>query len=1003
MSGVSGVPTTRITDLFVRQRLLQQMQADQKDIFELQTQLSTGHRFSVPSADPIASLRVIELQRLLEQKSQVKSNLATTQSYLAASDTALSRVSEIVAEARANALGVLGTTATDAQRAAAAQQIQQAIQQLLDAANQKFRGRYLFAGTATDTRPFTRVGNNLILYQGNEGVLKSYVDTDLLFDNNVPGSAIFGAVSQVVQGSADLRPRLRFDTPLGDLHNGAGIALGSIAISDGTTTAIVDLSSAHTIGDVALLIKHNAANIPLNVEVTATGLKIQLASSTGDLTIRDVGSGTTAKQLGIFREIGVGTSPIVGSDLQPRLRNTTRLSDLLGTPARAVLRFQGSDNDLILEADRNGDALNGVKIRLVDDPLVTVGNELIEYDAVNKELTIRIDETHTKAEDVVAAINDAYSAGVIPFYALLDITDRGEFPGQGLVFPTPPGEWAAVTEGGSGEDFDRNSGLQITNGGRTFVVDFSDAYTIEDVINKLNNPEYGLIAEINNSGRGINIRSRVSGADFAIGENGGKTATQLGVRTLTGSTRLSELNFGRGVHDYQEVGQTAQVIFNPIGANNALILQARVPGAEWNGYKLRFFDTGGPPGSETISFDPVQKEIAIGIVPGSTTAQKIVELFAATPGARDYFDLRLADENGANNGSGLLSIGEVQTSGGSAGGVDFVITRADGVKLEIDIAGAQTLQDIIDRINNHPSNPPRAPGEPPLLTARLAKYGNGIELVDESVGPGVLTVERTKLSTAAIDLGLIPPGAERSTATNAGSRGQVVVNSPGTNNDLIIRTRGSTSEANGYRVIVEDSGGTPASFSFDPTSKTLRFKIQPGVTTASELIQLFQADPVAPQMFEMVLDGQDGNDGSGTVALTDPQNPPTVDGGEGARLTGRDVHPLETEGIFTALVRLHRALIENDVSEAQRAVDLLDKSVLNLNFARAELGAKQQGLDILAQRLEDENLQLQTALSSDYDADLAEVISSLVAKQSAYQAALQATARIFRMTLLDYI
>jgi len=204
-------------------------------------------------------------------------------------------------------------------------------------------------------------------------------------------------------------------------------------------------------------------------------------------------------------------------------------------------------------------------------------------------------------------------------------------------------------------------------------------------------------------------------------------------------------------------------------------------------------------------------------------------------------------------------------------------------------------------------------------------------------------------------------------------------------------------------VIVEDSGGAPASFSFDPTSKTLRFKIQPGVTTASELIQLFQADPVAPQMFEMVLDGQDGNDGSGTVALTDPQNPPTVDGGEGARLTGRDVHPLETEGIFTALVRLHRALIENDVSEAQRAVDLLDKSVLNLNFARAELGAKQQGLDILAQRLEDENLQLQTALSSDYDADLAEVISSLVAKQSAYQAALQATARIFRMTLLDYI
>jgi flagellin-like hook-associated protein FlgL len=54
-------------------------------------------------------------------------------------------------------------------------------------------------------------------------------------------------------------------------------------------------------------------------------------------------------------------------------------------------------------------------------------------------------------------------------------------------------------------------------------------------------------------------------------------------------------------------------------------------------------------------------------------------------------------------------------------------------------------------------------------------------------------------------------------------------------------------------------------------------------------------------------------------------------------------------------------------------------------------------------RIEDEDMQLQSALSADFDADLAEVISSLLAKQSAYQAALQATAKIFRMSLLDYL
>lgn len=1003
MPSVTGVPTTRITNLFVRQRLLQQIQADQRDIVNLQLQLSTGQRFSVPSEQPIVSLRVIGLQRLLEQKEQVKANLATTQSYLTAADTALSSISSMVAEARATALGVLGTTATDTQRAAAALQIQQTIQQLLDAGNQKFRGRYLFSGSLTDLRPFGVTGNNLVAFYGNERLLPSYVDTDLLSENNVLGSQIFGAISSAIEGTADLQPRLRFDTPLAHLNNGAGVDLGSIVISDGTRSAVVDLSSAHTIGDVAMLIRRNSARIPLNVEVTSQGLKIQLNATSGDLSIRDVGNGTTARQLGIYREIGVGTSPIIGSPLNPCLKPTTQLKDILGSPARAALRFPGSDNDFYLEADCNGDALNGVKIRFIDDPSVTVGSEIVEYDAAAKELLIRIDETHSQARDVISAINNAYDAGQLPFFAYLDPTDQELYPGQGLVFPTPAGEWAAVTEGGSGEDFDKTSGLLITNGGQTFAVDFSKAATIEDVLNTLNASSYGLLAEIDESARRINVRTRISGADFAIGENGGKTASQLGLRTLTADTRLDQLNFGRGVSDYRDQGTTARAIFDPVGTHNRLILQARTAGPEFNGFRLSFYDTGGPPGSEIITYDSVNKQIAIGIVPGSTTAKQIVELFAATPGARDNFQLRLDDESLDNDGSGLLQVGEVLTSGGSSGGIDFTITRADGVVMEIDLSGAVTVQDVIDRINNHPNNPPRVPGGTPWLIARLAQYGNGIELIDESVGTGVLTVSRTPSSTAAIELGLVPVGAEYAKATSPGTIGQANVRSSGANNDLIFRTKSPTASGNGYRIIFEDSGGGPESFTFDPANKIMRFAIQPGVTTANRIIELFSSDPVAPLVFDALLDPTDGNDGTGFVEVTSPSSPPTIAGGQSSQLTGRDVNPLETEGIFTALIRLKDALIRNDVWGAQRAIDLLDEAVLNLNFRRAELGAKQQSLDILNNRLEDEDTQLQSALAADFDADLAEVISSLVAKQSAYQAALQATAKIFRMSLLDYL
>ena len=71
--------------------------------------------------------------------------------------------------------------------------------------------------------------------------------------------------------------------------------------------------------------------------------------------------------------------------------------------------------------------------------------------------------------------------------------------------------------------------------------------TIEDLLNAINGSGADVLASINAAGTGIDVRSRLSGAEFSIGENGGTTATQLGIRTLTESTALAALNHGAGV------------------------------------------------------------------------------------------------------------------------------------------------------------------------------------------------------------------------------------------------------------------------------------------------------------------------------------------------------------------------------------------------------------------------------------------------------------------------
>src|SRR5688572_26840995 len=427
MSGVYPVPTTRSSDLHSQARLLAQLHRDQIDIQRLQSQISTGYKLLAPSDDAPAAQRGMVLQRLLELKAQAQVNLNTTTSYLDAADTSIAGVAKLLNEAKATALGVVGTTSSDTERAAAAEEIRRTIEQLVNVGNQQFRGRYLFAGARTTQLPFEYSGQQVI-YNGNEADLPSFVDLELSYPSNVPGSEVFGAFSPGVRSTVDLNPPLTASTRLVDLRGGAGVLPESIVLSDGFTNRTIDLSSAETIGEVAELIEANPpAGRTITATVTASGLDIDIDDAGGgNLTIREVNGGTTAQDLGILNTTGTGVLPIVGTDLNPRLRLTTPLASLPG-------------------------------------PL------------------------------------------------------------------------------------DLASGVVIQQGQNSYTIDLSGAQTIEDILNAFNGSDANVLATIDPAGDRIAVRSRLSGVDFSIGENGGTTAADLGIRSLTDATFLDDLNYGRGI------------------------------------------------------------------------------------------------------------------------------------------------------------------------------------------------------------------------------------------------------------------------------------------------------------------------------------------------------------------------------------------------------------------------------------------------------------------------
>jgi len=62
-----------------------------------------------------------------------------------------------------------------------------------------------------------------------------------------------------------------------------------------------------------------------------------------------------------------------------------------------------------------------------------------------------------------------------------------------------------------------------------------------------------------------------------------------------------------------------------------------------------------------------------------------------------------------------------------------------------------------------------------------------------------------------------------------------------------------------------------------------------------------------------------------------------------------------------------------------------------------------QSLETIGEKFKDENVQLKSALSDDTDVDLVDAISKMTARQYAFQASLQTSASVLKLSLLDFL
>ncbi len=112
---------------------------------------------------------------------------------------------------------------------------------------------------------------------------------------------------------------------------------------------------------------------------------------------------------------------------------------------------------------------------------------------------------------------------------------------------------------------------------------------------------------------------------------------------------------------------------------------------------------------------------------------------------------------------------------------------------------------------------------------------------------------------------------------------------------------------------------------------------------------------------------------------------------------------IEEKNLFRSIENLEDALRDDNTEGVEQALEDLDIDLDQILNSRTTLGARLNRLDSSESRLQSsEDLQRQQ-LSNIEDADFAELVTELTLAENAFNAALQASARVIRQSLMDFL
>ncbi|WP_104026034.1 flagellar hook-associated protein FlgL [Vibrio jasicida] len=180
----------RISDSQFSQMMLQSLQTNNAGLGHVLQQMATGDRLTKLSDDPMASIKLLNLERENSAIGQYQSNIANLKTTLSAQETHLDSVNESLKSVRDLVLWGANGTLTDEDRSGMIIELKSYRDSIESSFNaQDEEGHYLFSGTQTDMPAVSNVGG---AYQvdGNSDKRVVTVAKGVTMDSNMTAKEI---------------------------------------------------------------------------------------------------------------------------------------------------------------------------------------------------------------------------------------------------------------------------------------------------------------------------------------------------------------------------------------------------------------------------------------------------------------------------------------------------------------------------------------------------------------------------------------------------------------------------------------------------------------------------------------------------------------------------------------------------------------------------------------------------------------------------------------------